>query len=330
MSEVPAPGGEFGIIARLTERLRATQAGAAGVVLGPGDDAAIVEPAAGRALLATADLLVEDRHFDLAFSTPADAGYKSLAVNVSDIAAMGGVPRFALVSLGARADAGPKLLDDLYDGLGEAAAEFGVAVVGGDLVATDRLVVSVALLGEALGDAAPVRRDGARPADALVVTGTLGAASAALALFRSPDANARPRALLDEFPSLAAAHRRGRARVREGQAAARAGATAMIDVSDGFAADVGHICERSGVGVVLDRAALPLAPGVREAADALGVDASGFALSGGDDYELAIAIAPERVEELRAAIAPVPLTVAGRFTRAEDGEELPRGWDHFA
>lgn len=321
--------GEFPLIERLVRRLPE----GARVLLGPGDDAAILQAPSG-IMLATADLLLEGVHFNLALSSTRDVGFKALAVNVSDIAAMGGEPRFALVSLGASSHMDVSALEDLYDGIGEAAREFGVAVAGGDTVSAPNLTVSVAVLGEA-GPYGPVRRDGAQPGDVLCVTGDLGGAAAGLALLRAAAADPVARALLETFPGLAEAHRRGRARVAEGRAAAACGARAMIDVSDGLVADVGHICERSRVGAVLDETTLPLASGLEEVARWAGVAPRMFALAGGDDYELAIAMPRERLKEFAARIAPVSVTVVGEVVegdrvRLASGADLPAaGWEHF-
>ena len=336
MSEDLSHLGEFGLIERLVERLPQGE----GVLVGPGDDAAVLA-GTGQRMLAAADLLVEGAHFDLAFSFHADVGYKALAVNVSDIAAMGARPRYALVSLGAPAGSKPKDLESLYDGIAEAAEAFGLSVVGGDTVGAPQLIISVAIVGEP-GEAGPVTRAGAFPGDLLCVTGELGAAAAGLALLRAKK-DTRARELLTAFPGLADAHRRGRARVREGLAAAAAGAHAMIDVSDGLAQDVTHICEASGVGVRIDGPALPVAPGVAEAEDwqagkGARSDTSLLAVRGGDDYELALALPPDRLEELRDAITPTPLTVIGEFTDARtvaieglaEAEFAALGWDHFA
>ncbi|MBI4727900.1 MAG: thiamine-phosphate kinase [Acidobacteria bacterium] len=324
--------GEFGLIRRIRRRVPLGE----GVVLGPGDDAAALAVAPGRLVLATTDMLVEGVHFDLAFSAPADVGRKALAANASDIAAMGGTPRFALVALGAHGASPARTLDALLDGMVGAGEDLGVSIVGGDVVASDRLVLSVALLGEE-GPAGVVRRSGARPGDAVCVTGGLGAAAAGLALLRG-GADAEAARLSKAYPGLLAAHRLGRARVREGLAAAGAGVTAMIDCSDGLAPDVLHIGEESGVGIEIEEGALPLAPGVPVVARWLGEDPSALALGGGEDYELVLTVAPGRVEQLAAAVAPTPLTrigwaVAGPSALLRSGgarEPLEgRGWDHF-
>jgi thiamine-monophosphate kinase len=317
--------GEFEVIRRLLARIPTSD-----LIVGPGDDAAAI--ATGPQTLATADLLIEGRHFDLAFSTPGDVGFKALAVNASDIAAMGGRPRYALLSVGAPAATSIAVLEALYDGVAEAARAFGVTLAGGDTVGADQIVVSVAMLGEP-GAGGVVRRSGARPGDLLCVTGELGAASAGLSLLRAAGADAEARELIDRFPHLIEAHRRGRARIREGELIASAGARAMIDVSDGLLADAGHLCERSGVGVLVDAHAVPRAPGVDEIEQWSG--APGLALIGGDDYELCFAMGAEAVDDATRAIAPTGLTVVGRFIEGS-GVELTgavpppaRGWDGF-
>ena len=306
-----------------------------GVVLGPGDDAAAVQ-LRGTAL-ATADLLVEGVHFDLAFSSPADVGWKALAVNVSDIAAMGGLPRFALVSLGAPSSTPVATLEAVYAGLAECARRFELSIVGGDTVRADRIVVSVAVLGEA-GPAGIVTRSGARPGDVVCVTGSVGAAAAGLRLLAAANEDGRARGLLERYPALPQAHRRPVPRLNEGRRAAAAGATAMIDLSDGISTDVGHVCNASDLGVELRAASLPLAPGVSEVASWAGLDPVDLGLAAGDDYELAIAIPPVRVGDLAEALAPTPVTPVAELGGADrvivgtDGTRRPLapvGWDHF-
>jgi len=300
-----------------------------GLIVPPGDDAAVLR--SGGEIVATADLLIEGRHFDLGFSSPEDVGSKAIAVNASDIAAMGGRPRHALVSLGASASTPVRTIESLYEGMVQAARAFGITIAGGDTVGSDLLIVSVAMLGEP-GANGIVRRAGARVGDVVCVTGELGAAAAGLALMRSMSSDPSARALLDRYPELADAHRRGRARVREGEIIASA-ARAMIDISDGLLADIGHICEQSNVGALIDAHRLPVAPGVLEVEAWAGE--SGIALIGGDDYELAFAAPPEAVDALTAALAPTALSVVGRFVEGEgvsiSGAAMPdvAGWDSF-
>ncbi|HZQ87558.1 MAG TPA: thiamine-phosphate kinase [Acidimicrobiales bacterium] len=230
--------GEFAAIERIRRLFPSPPPGQAWI----GDDAAVLDDG----LLLAVDTVVAGVHF--AADTPlADVGWKALTVNVSDIAAMGGTPRHAVVAVAAPPDTD---LDLIYEGMAEASATYGCPVVGGDLANAAQLVVTVAVTGRV--DGTPVLRSGARPGDGIYVTGPLGGAAAGA--YR-----ARPRA-----------------RVAEGQAARAAGATAMIDVSDGLVADLGHIADASGVGYELDLAAVPVAPGAT----------AEQALRGGEDYEL--------------------------------------------
>jgi thiamine-monophosphate kinase len=273
--------GEFGLIARLTGGLRP----GAGVEVGVGDDAAVLRPTPGRKLVVTTDVLVEGRHFTAALSDPEDWGWKAVAVNASDVAAMGAVARWLVLALTVPAATEVGTLQRVYAGIGEACGAFGVALAGGDTAAGPALSLAVTALGEA---EEVVTRAGARPGDRLVVTGPLGAAAAGLALLERDDEPAR--SLLGRFPGLAAAHRRPTPDLGMGPRLAQAGATAMVDVSDGLAGDALHLAEASGVGVEIRDATLPLAPGVAEAAALLGGDPARLALGGGEDFVLAAAL----------------------------------------
>lgn len=250
--------GEFEAIERLRKLLPGPPAGETWI----GDDAAVVVPPLGGLLLA-ADLVVAGVHADLSLVGLDDFGWKALSVNVSDIAAMGGEPTHALVSVAGPPDTD---LETLYRGIAEAVEFYGCPVVGGDLSTGNSLVVSVAVVGDA-GRRPPVLRAGALPGDTIFVTGPLGASAAGLAALREGRG--------DEVPRLVAAHRRPIARVPEGRAARRAGATAMVDISDGLAADLRHLADASGVGLAIDH--VPVAEGATLAQ----------ALGGGEDYELA-------------------------------------------
>ena len=302
----PPAGGEFAAIARISARLGTAPSGE----VWAGDDAAIVAIGAGT-VVAAADALVAGVHADLALTSLADFGWKALAVNVSDLAAMGCRAARALVTV---SGAPVTDLDALYEGLVEAAEAFGCPIVGGDLTGGPTLVVSVSVMGDGSGVPGPVLRSGARPGDRLWVTGPLGGAAAGLRALRE----GRDR------PLVRAAHARPVPRVAEGMAARRLGATAMIDVSDGFAADLGHLLDASGVGCVLDR--VPVAAGASQA-DALG---------GGDDYELVWSCPPQvdAVAEFEALglRPPVPIGACVGDTRERRVGHVPlgtRGWDHF-
>jgi len=325
--------GESALIQRLLAPIRPMSSGE--WEFGPGDDAASLTLTTP--VLATTDLLIEGTHFDLEISTFEDVGWKALAVNVSDIAAMGGHPRYALIGLGAPADAAVADLERVYAGFEECAMEFHVHIAGGDSVRADRLTLALTVLGEA--PTAPVRRNGASVGDVVCVTGAVGAASAGLALLRGVErGDAGATELLERFPSLAAAHRRPGPRVAEGQKAASAGATAMIDVSDGLGRDLNHICLASGTGARIIRSAIPFAEGVAEVAAWRGVDPIEFAVGGGDDYELLITVKLKHLDRLTAAIAPTPLTRIGdvtdgdRVTMVNGSAEMDLsrfGWDPF-
>lgn len=305
------PGaGERAFLERVRARLPAAPDGEQWV----GDDAAVL---ADGGLLAT-DALVDGVHFDLAWASPADVGWKALAVNLSDLAAMGGAPVAAVAAVVVPPEPAG-LADGVLDGLEDAATVLGCPLVGGDTTSGGQLVVTVSVVGVAPPTGA-VLRSGAHPGDLVFVTGPLGGASAAWRVLAR--GGAPPEAALQAL-------RRPVPRLTAGRAAATAGVTAMIDVSDGLATDLGHLCEESGVGVKVDAPAVPLGEGA-------GLD---DALGGGDDYELCFT-APNRgavVEAFVAAELPEP-AVVGEITadprRAlvdADGREaaLPQaGWEH--
>lgn len=313
----PGTVDEFALIGLLRERFRRGGVPLVPGDLGIGDDAAAVTPRHGGRMVLSTDLVVEGVHVDLAVSTPEDVGWKALMVTVSDLAAMGAAADYVLLSVAA-----PPGFDveRLADGVADASGICGCAVVGGDLSAAAVLVVSVAAVGSVPDDGhAALRRGGARPGDALFVTGPLGASAAGLRLLGG-DAATGP---VPSGPS--AAHRRPVARLREGDAARRSGATAAVDVSDGLVVDVVHLAEASGVG-------LALAVGDDAVAGGATRDE---ALTGGEDYELVLATGDP--DALRAGFAaeglrtPVPIgrctEAAGVFTL--DGGELPAGgWHH--
>jgi thiamine-monophosphate kinase len=311
------------------------------VVVGLGDDAAVLEAPAGHQVLTT-DLLIEHVHFERDAISARDLGAKAIAVNVSDIAAMGASPRCALVSIALPADVEVPWVMELYGGMREACLEHALSLVGGDTNRGDALVLSVAVVGEVAPGRA-VTRSGARVGDAVVVTGELGAAAGGLALSRAEaattaEALSRPwgRVLLDALA-------RPVARVGEGQTLAGCGATAMMDLSDGLAKDLSRLCLASGVGARLDVDAIPVSAALADAAPALGVDPLELALGGGEDYELVATLGPADVdlatEELHERFG-VRLSVIGAVVEGTgvtgvwaDGREAglrPSGWDHFA
>ena len=314
---------------------------APGVRLGPGDDGALVDSDSGFQIL-TADVLIEDIHFDRELVSPRDLGYKALTVNVSDVAAMGGRPKYGLVALGISAAVEMPWVMDLYAGLREAAVRYGASIVGGDLSRSDGVVISVFMTGEVPKNRA-VTRSGARPGDRVVVTGELGAAAGGLLLARAADSGPAGVRDGDWARALLAAHARPVARVDEGEALAAAGASAMMDLSDGLGKDLGRLCRESEVGARIDLARVPVAAGLADLQATRNADPLELALSGGEDYELLATLAPEVVERTAARLQErfgTPLTDIGEIIQERevmavdaDGNTQgleAKGWDHFA
>jgi len=305
---------------RLIEIIRRAARRSPAVRVGIGDDCAVLESASGSLVLATTDLLIEDVHFRRRWATPMDIGWKSLAVNVSDIAAMGGRPRWGLIALACPEAVTVEEAEAFYAGVQALAAEHDVVIVGGDTCASPRgWIIDVTLLGEAVR--APLLRSTARAGDVIAVTGSLGRSAAGLALL---EANPAPAGVPgDARADVTAAHLRPRPRTREGLWLGEAGGvTAMIDLSDGLATDLGHLCEESAVGARVDLARIPVDASVREVARALGRDAVHWATGGGEDYELLLTCAPDAFDRLASGLARTTgttLTAVGEMMPAADG-----------
>ena len=345
--------GEFALIARLGAVL--AESGAAGTpdrdedLLGIGDDAAVWTPSPGARSLITTDSLIAGVHFRLDWTDWRDLGHKALAVNLSDIAAMGGQPRLAVVSLGLTGDEPVAGLLELYRGLGTLAAALGVVVAGGDVVASpDRLGLHVTVVGESwpgLGGRV-LTRAGARPGDLLAVSGPLGLAAAGLRLLQEGGSPTGERASEggNALDALLGAHRRPEPRVAYGRALVEAGASAAMDLSDGLWGDLARLCACSGVAARVDEAALPVPDLVRRRFPDAWL---ALATRGGEDYELLFTLDPAAfvrlVAQCRAAGLPPP-AVIGRILSAapaappivlhcaDGSEEAVQGgaFDHFA
>jgi thiamine-monophosphate kinase len=311
--------GEFGVVDAVVRRFATT----GDVLLGPGDDAAVVAAPDGR-VVASTDLLVEGRHFRRDWSSAQDVGRKAAAQNLADIVAMGARPTALLVGLGAPADLPAEWATGLADGLAQETALVGATVVGGDVVRSDLVVVSVTALGDLEGRA-PVTRSGARAGDVVALAGRSGWAAAGLAVlgrgFRSPRV-------------LADAHRVPAPPYAAGQAAAAAGATSMIDVSDGLVQDASHVATASGVVLLLRTDLLVVAAPLAEAAAAFNLDPLTWVLTGGDDHALLATFPAD-------AVLPPGFHVVGSVVEPGSGEEPgvlvdgsayagAGGHDHFA
>ena len=308
-----AETGEFGLIARIVARLEPGPA----TLLGPGDDAAVVAAPDGR-IVASTDVLVEGRHFRRDWSAAADIGHRAAAANLADIAAMGAVPTALLVALCVPTDLDAAWAEELADGLSAEAALVGAGVVGGDMSASPTLTIAVTALGDLQGEM-PVIRGGAQPGDVIALAGRLGYAAAGYTVlsrgFRTPK-------------MLVEAYRRPSVPYDQGPAAARQGATAMIDVSDGLLQDLGHIATASVVGIDVQSEAFEIPGPMRDAAAALGVDPRQWILAGGDDHALAATFPPGVA--LPPGWRPIGTVHEGTGVTVDRKPWTGgKGWDHF-
>jgi thiamine-monophosphate kinase len=314
--------GEFELLARIRERLPAD---APHIHLGSGDDASVTAP--GGATATSVDALVEGVHFSRATSSLAQIGHKALATALSDLAAMGAVAGEAYVVLGVPPDLDEDGCIELLDGLLALATATGTALTGGDVTRAAELFLALTVVGHAPGPDDFVKRSGAQPGDVLVLTGEIGGAAAGLLPATTDALRARQ---LEPVPRLGA-----------GRALASAGATAMIDLSDGLGGDASHLAERSGVGLRIEAAALPLAAGVAKVAAVAGREPLDLALGGGEDYELLASVPPGRLEAAVQGVRDaegVALTQIGEVfaapgveIRLPDGRLAePEGYDQLA
>src|SRR5260370_14098687 len=327
--------GEFGVIARITAGLPQFP----DVIDGVGDDAAILDIGSNEVLLATCDAQVEDIHFRLRSTNPHDIGRRALAVNLSDIAAMGARPRFALISLLMPPTLDVGVLDGIYEGLREEAEQFDVALVGGNIARNaERLIIDITLLGTGAWNRL-LRRDSAKPGDAVMVTGSLGSAAAGLLVLEDEQLAAKIPS--ENLVGVLAALRTPTPRVAAGQWLAQHDVTTGMDVSDGLAADLSHICEASGVGAHVEAESVPIQPQVVTVATLAGRDPQDLARFGGEDYELIFTVPAYRADALAHqlfvttgvnATAIVTICEGSAMTLFRQGKPSPlrsTGWDHL-
>jgi thiamine-monophosphate kinase len=328
--------GEFGLIHRIQKLSSRT---APGMVVGIGDDAAALTVSPNSLLLATTDMLIEGAHFDLSYTDFYSLGWKSASVNLSDIAAMGGLPRFCLTSLGIPSRVAVERISEFYRGFNALLRIHKTVLAGGDTCSSrNGLVISVTALGEVIKNRI-VTRAGARPGDKIFVTGTLGDAAAGLELLKYSVKRQGSGVQGSGIKKLMEKHLRPAPRVAEGRAIALSGcARAMIDVSDGLSSDLSHLCEQSGVGAVIHADKIPFSPELLKSTAHLKKNPLYYALSGGEDYELLFAVPPERVKRLRSL--NIDITEIGETTRArgliivDDKNRKKRlaatGYNHFS
>lgn len=317
--------GEFGLIELLSEIV--SKGKDRQIVVGVGDDAAAWR-SDDSTLLATTDTLVQGVHFT-AESTWRELGWKALAINLSDIAAMGGIPQYALVSLSLPEDTEVDDVTQLYHGLAEAVNQFKMTVVGGNISSAPLVMINLMVLGQAHPDGI-LTRSAALPGDLIAATGYLGSSAAGLRMLTNH---------LQFDPQTAAflrgSHLKPQPRIAEGQLLARKGVRAAIDISDGLVADLGHLCKASQVGATIEVDRVPIHPGVRTAFPRECID---FALTGGEDYELLFTACEKVIDEIRP-IANLPVSVIGEITQEggvnlldKEGNPFPvvkKGWEHF-
>ncbi len=322
--------GEFDLIKRMSAGLAST---GRPIIAGIGDDSAVLPASEGRLQLVTTDMLVENVHFRLDFAKPSQIGWRSLAVNISDIAAMGGEPTYAFMSIGLPGKTTVEFVDELYSGIQRIATNYSVDIVGGDTVSAPQIVINVALLGEVEAENLLLRA-GAKIGDALVVTGDLGGSEAGLTILKDDLRLEGTKKHLMPVP-----------RVQEGRLLAKSGyVTSMIDISDGLASEVHHICEASGTGAKLRMNSIPLSDNVRQVAECAGREPYDLALYGGEDYELLFTCHPDKVSSLTEnmlKICGTPLTTVGQIVEKSRSITIkdisgnitplkPHGYNHFA
>jgi thiamine-monophosphate kinase len=332
--------GEFGLIDRMRRQLGPQQAD--DLIMGIGDDAAVYRISEDHCHVVTTDALIEGVHFDRSFVPMRHLGRKSIAVNVSDIVAMNATPKFVVVSLGMPRNLSVEMVESLYAGMAEAAETYGLTIVGGDTTAAPQLVLNVTAIGEARMDQV-VFRSGAMPGDLICLSGNVGAAFAGLQVLL--DQRRQMKELGDEYQPDIESYRyvigrqlSPKARVDALESWRKAGIRprALIDVSDGVASEVHHICAASGCGAVLSAGAIPIDAETRAAAAERVTDVDTYSLFGGEDYELLFALDPADAEGLDESL----FTIIGRFVLAEEGvvveteegELIPlsaSGFDHF-
>jgi len=323
--------GEAGLIKWIEEELSSLKERA---VIGIGDDAAAVEVSPEKLLLFTTDSLVEGVHFRWDYTSPYHVGWKGLAVNISDIAAMGGNPTCGVVSLCLSKDTEVSLIKEVYRGLKDIASLYRIDIAGGNIARSSVFVLTIMLLGE-VRRGELLLRSGAKLGDLIYVTGELGSSAAGLTCLREANLKVPEEARR----LLVRRHLMPSVRLKEGRKIAKGRfATAMIDLSDGLASDLLHLAEKSRVGALIYEDKIPISPFMEKLAEELGKSPLEWALYGGEDYELLFTVSPEKKEELEKL--DISLSLIGRIVERQEGVSLvkacgkrvrlrDKGYDHF-
>jgi len=330
--------GEFGLIEKLKKLVGGSPRS---VVKGIGDDCAVLELNPKEYLLFTTDALVQGIHFDLKYFPFYFVGWKGMVANISDVAAMGGTPQGAIVTLGLPGNAKVEQVEEIYRGAKAASKSYNVPIIGGDIVKSpNRLFLSLGLVGRVKKNSLTLR-SGAKPGDILAVTGSLGASEAGMRLLKR-----HKRIGLKELKALSrkgpySSHLRPKARLEEAKALVNNFAvSSMIDLSDGLASDIHRIKEESRVGAEIFETSLPIAPSTRKAAEKLGLSPLKLALFGGEDYELLFTIPGRELEKAQNKKLDFPVSIIGRILPTKMGISLvdasyrrnllaPKGYAHF-
>jgi thiamine-monophosphate kinase len=319
--------GELSLLEVIRKRFRGR---AEGLILGIGDDAAVIR--SGGLSVVTTDMMVEGVHFDLAWTTPFQLGFKLISVNISDIYAMGGTPRYVLLNFAADKSCTMQFFGRFLDGVESALNTYSVALVGGDISAADRIMLSVTAIGSARR---VVQRRGAVVGDRVYVSGPLGDAACGLEVLRKVGHTIDlEKGVRRGFPfsweTVAPLLRRTLMPVARDPSAIREKATAMIDISDGLLIDLGRLCRESGVGAKIRLQDIPVSAAMKEVASRLGLSAAALALGGGDDYELLFTASPKRKVD---AVCIGEITRSGVTVVDADGRRVKvpeKGYQHFS
>lgn len=308
-------GGEFALIKRIAKKAKDKN-----VLVGIGDDAAVIR-VGKKYLVITTDTLVEDDHFSLKWFSPMQIGMKAIEVNVSDISAMGGIPRYALISLVLKKDTSVEFVDELYRGIYKTAEKYNLDIIGGNTTHGSEMVVDVCMIGEVIKKNLCLRSD-AKHGDLIFVTGELGKSKAGLNLFKNKIAG---------FENIKKAHLEPKAQLDKSSTIAKY-ANAMIDVSDGLAGEIWHICEQSKCGAIIYKEKIPINVETKNAAKAVGSDALDYALYGGEDFQLMFTVPQTNIKKIKGCYFIGKITRQKGFFLVSNSKKEAikrKGYDHF-